>query len=62
MIVSIRPDWCIALRIISLQEFHRQQQELLEQCNRITTLLDKLEEMEDGDERISRAITAKSRE
>jgi len=30
MIVSIRADYCIALRMIALQEYHRLNQELLD--------------------------------
>lgn len=32
MIVGIRPDWCIALRMIALHEYYRQQSEFLESC------------------------------
>lgn len=42
--VSIREDWCIALRMIALTEMDRQGQEAIEQM--MLRLLERLEEIE----------------
>ena len=49
MRISIRPDYCIALRMIAIQEYHRKSQEFLnEVLGDIEIDLDELEDHEDA--------------